>query len=107
MAKRSPPMPFIMGSETLRTALAAMAASTAEPPCSSTRAPACEAWTQAVATMPYCEETTERPYERSCATSEAAVNRDRRAMRAWRDAVKRCLLVGGSPQYQRAQRAPQ
>ena len=37
-------MPFIMGSETPSTALAAMPASMAEPPCSRTRAPACDAW---------------------------------------------------------------
>ena len=36
-------MPFDLGSMTPSTALAAMAASMAEPPCSSMRAPACDA----------------------------------------------------------------
>ena len=46
-------MPFIMGSVTPRTALAAMAASTAEPPLARICAPATEACTWLVATMPY------------------------------------------------------
>src|SRR5882724_3040037 len=40
---RSPPTPFIIGSTTPITAFAAMAASTAEPPCSNIFAPAAEA----------------------------------------------------------------
>jgi len=42
---RSPPIPFIIGSATPSTAFAAMPASIADPPCSSTRPPACEACT--------------------------------------------------------------
>src|SRR5215471_16882190 len=75
MAKRSPPMPFDVGSVTLRTALAAMAASMAEPPRSRMSAPACEAETWLVATMPYCVVTTERPQERSCAETVHVMHR--------------------------------
>src|SRR5271155_4136396 len=70
MANRSPPMPFIMGSVTPRTAFAAIAASTAEPPRASTCAPATEACTWLVATMPYLVTTIERALERSRADME-------------------------------------
>jgi len=53
-------MPFIMGSVTPRTALAAMAASMAEPPRARTSAPACEARYWLVATMPRSVMTMER-----------------------------------------------
>src|SRR5262245_45204047 len=61
IAKRSPPMPFISGSPTPITALAAMAASTAWPPCSSTLAPACAASGWLAATMPKVVAIFERP----------------------------------------------
>src|SRR5262249_6375140 len=61
MAKRSPPMPSLIGSTTPSTALAAMAASTAFPPSSSTCAPALEARTWLLATIPKRGTTMERP----------------------------------------------
>src|ERR1700746_399705 len=66
-------MPFDVGSVTLRTAFAAMAALMADPPRSNTRAPACDADTWLVATIPYCVATTDRPYERSCAAMGEAI----------------------------------
>src|SRR5690349_19099943 len=67
MAKRSPPMPQLCGSTTPSVALAAMAASMADPPRASTWAPACDARVWLVATMPRSEMTMERAWERSCA----------------------------------------
>src|SRR5579885_635513 len=60
MANRSPPMPLLIGSTTPRVALAAMAASTAEPPRASTCAPACEASVWLVAAIPIGVMTMER-----------------------------------------------
>ena len=59
-AKASPPMPTMWGSTTLRVARAATAASTALPPCSSTRQPARLARGWLVATTPRGAMTTER-----------------------------------------------
>src|ERR1700761_2455324 len=70
MTNKSPPSPFEVGSITFKTAFAAIAASIADPPCSSTRAPVCDAATWLVATMPYCVATTDRPYDRSCAAPQ-------------------------------------
>src|SRR5947207_1719746 len=67
MAKRSPPMPLLSGSTTPSVALAAMAASMADPPRARTCAPACEASVWLVATMPRSEITMERACVRSCA----------------------------------------
>src|SRR5580704_2051346 len=64
-------MPFIMGSVTPSAAFAAMAASMAEPPCARICAPATEACTWLVATMPYCVTTIERASERSSADRSA------------------------------------
>ena len=58
-------MPFIMGSTTPSTALAAMAASAAEPPRARICAPACEARTSLVATIPCRVITIERACVRS------------------------------------------
>ena len=58
-------MPFIIGSEVFSTALVAIAASIADPPLSRIDAPAWEACTQLLATIPYGVETTERPHDRS------------------------------------------
>src|SRR5712692_1453307 len=66
-------MPFIMGSVTPSTALAAMAASTAEPPRARISAPACEACTWLVATMPKRVTTMERAWERSWAGTDMLV----------------------------------
>jgi len=65
MAKRSPPMPFIMGSTTPSTALAAMEASAAEPPRARICAPACEASVWLVATIPRWLIVIERAWDRS------------------------------------------
>src|ERR1017187_4038744 len=67
MAKRSPPMPLLSGSTTPSAALAAMAASMADPPRARICAPACEASVWLVATMPRPLMTIERACERSCA----------------------------------------
>src|SRR5437868_6467355 len=61
MAKRSPPMPFIIGSVTPVTALAAIAASTALPPRARICTAACDASGWLDAATPCCEATTERP----------------------------------------------
>src|SRR5581483_3526622 len=61
MAKRSPPMPFMCGSTTPRTALAAMAASTACPPRTSICTPACAASGWLAATTPSVVATFDRP----------------------------------------------
>src|SRR5437588_2623522 len=71
MAKRSPPSPARSGSTTLTAALAAMAASTAEPPRARTCAPACDARVWLVATMPRSEITIERAWLRSCPNADA------------------------------------
>src|SRR5271169_233503 len=63
-------MPFMSGSITPSTALVAIAASTAEPPRDRISAPACEACTWLLATMPYGEITMERALVRSCANPE-------------------------------------
>jgi len=54
-------MPFIIGSVTPSTALAAIAASTALPPCLKMSAPAAEASVWLVATIPNLLTTMERP----------------------------------------------
>ena len=59
-------MPQLIGSTTPSTALAAMAASMADPPRASTSAPACDASVWLVATMPNFEITMERACDRSC-----------------------------------------
>src|SRR6202034_2294796 len=58
-------MPSFIGATRPSTALAAIAASTALPPLSSTRAPICEASTLSVATIPAREATRDRDRERS------------------------------------------
>src|SRR5690348_11247989 len=75
MANRSPPTPFIIGSITPSAALAAIAASTAEPPLASTAAPACDATVWLVATIPYWVSVIENACSRigsrcTCATAE-------------------------------------
>src|ERR1700684_3759851 len=72
IAKRSPPIPFIMGSTTPMTALVATAASTALPPCASTLAPACAANGFSADTTPLRVITMERPCVRSCAPAREA-----------------------------------
>src|SRR5580698_10281396 len=62
-------MPFMSGSNTPSTALVAIAASTAEPPRDRISAPACEACTWLLATMPYGEITIDRAFVRSCANA--------------------------------------
>jgi len=52
-ANASPPMPLDVGSTTVRQAAAAMAASTAFPPCLSIARPACAASGCDAATMPF------------------------------------------------------
>src|SRR5450432_739265 len=71
MAKRSPPSPARSGSTTLSVALAAIAASMAEPPRANTCAPAWEASVWLVATIPRSEITMDRACERSCAKADA------------------------------------
>src|SRR5258708_3808328 len=60
MAKRSPPMPFMVGSTTARTAAAVTAASIALPPDCRTRSPAAVASGWLVAMAPLRAMTTER-----------------------------------------------
>ena len=60
-------MPFIIGETTPIMAFVAIAASTALPPRSRMRAPACAASGDSAATMPLREMTMERACERSCA----------------------------------------
>src|SRR5215470_2509499 len=60
MAKRSPPIPFIIGSTTPIIAFVAMAASTALPPLSRIRTPASEASGDSEATMPPLATTIDR-----------------------------------------------
>src|SRR5215471_7065858 len=67
MAKRSPPIPFIIGETTPIIAFVAIAASTAFPPRSRIRAPACAASGDSAATIPCREITIERAWDRSCA----------------------------------------
>ena len=61
MTKRSPPRPVFIGSTTASTVLAAMAASTADPPRARICAAADEASVWLVAAMPCCAITMERP----------------------------------------------
>src|SRR5438034_9522089 len=65
-ANKSPPIPFIIGSTTPIMAFVAMAASTAFPPCSRMRTPACAASGDSAATIPFREITIERAWPRSC-----------------------------------------
>src|SRR5450755_1212000 len=65
MTKRSPPMPQLIGSTTPSTAFAAMAASMAVPPRSSTCAAACDARVWLVAAIPCFEITMDRAWVRS------------------------------------------
>src|SRR5579883_737827 len=67
MANRSPPMPHIIGSTTPKTRLAAIAASTADPPRASVCAPATAASVWLAATMPLCEITIDRACDRFAA----------------------------------------
>src|SRR6185369_6647874 len=67
MANRSPPTPLLIGSTTPSAALAAIAASIAEPPRARICAPACEASVWLVATIPWREITMERASDLSCA----------------------------------------
>src|SRR5262245_34461173 len=60
-------MPQLIGSTTLSTALAAIAASIAAPPRARTCAPACDASVWLVATIPWREITIDRASDRSCA----------------------------------------
>ena len=60
MANKSPPTPLPVGSIRPRQALAAMAASTAEPPRFSTSSPTCVASGWLVQTMPFWAITSER-----------------------------------------------
>jgi hypothetical protein len=64
MAKRSPPIPSIMGSITPSTALAAIAASMADPPRARICAPAWDARVWLVATIPEVVITMERAWAR-------------------------------------------
>src|SRR5580693_4404791 len=66
MAKRSPPIPFIIGSTTPITAFVATAASMALPPRAKIVAPACAASGLSAATIPSRVNTIERPCVRSC-----------------------------------------
>ena len=66
MANKSPPMPFIIGETTPIMALVAIAASTALPPDSRIRTPACAASGDSAATIPFSEITIERFCDRSC-----------------------------------------
>src|SRR5580658_1737282 len=65
MTKRSPPIPQLMGSTRPSKALAAMAASIADPPRASTWAAACEASVWLVAAIPCLEITMDRAWVRS------------------------------------------
>src|SRR5271155_458162 len=67
-------MPFIIGSPTPLIALAVIAPSTALPPRSRTRTPACEARGDSVATIPPREITIDRACPRSCARTNVADN---------------------------------
>src|ERR1051326_2773425 len=67
IAKRSPPMPLLSGSTTPSVALAAMAASMADPPRARICAPACDASVWLVEMIPRSEITSERACVRSCA----------------------------------------
>src|ERR1700687_2976730 len=60
-------MPFIIGSTTPIIAFVAIAASTAFPPRSSMRTPACAASGDSAATIPPRDITIDRPCPRSCA----------------------------------------
>src|SRR6266849_6182872 len=84
MANRSPPIPLLIGSTTPSAALAAIAASIADPPRAKTCAPACEASVWLVATIPCREITIDRASDLSCA-SEGIVNQmNRRPITAFR-----------------------
>src|SRR5208282_662709 len=72
IANRSPPMPFIIGDTTPIIALVAIAASTALPPDSRIRTPACAASGDSAATIPFCEITIDRACDRSCAPARPA-----------------------------------
>src|ERR1700690_1070651 len=65
MTKRPPPMPQLMGSTRPSMALAAMAASMADPPRASTWAAAWEASVWLVAAIPCLEITMDRAWVRS------------------------------------------
>ncbi len=60
-------MPFIIGATTPIIALVAIAASTALPPDSRIRTPACAARGDSAATIPFFEITIDRICDRSCA----------------------------------------
>src|ERR1700722_14331228 len=81
-------MPFTYGCTTPITALAAIAASMAFPPCSRMCAPACDARNCGAATMPNLVTTIDRPCPGTeancgcCATTAGARERDTAAARA-------------------------
>src|SRR5712664_4218961 len=66
-------MPFSIGSTTPIIAFVAIAASTAFPPRSNIRTPACAASGDSAATIPPREITIDRPCERSCALAPIVV----------------------------------
>src|SRR6516225_755177 len=98
IANRSPPTPFMLGSITPSTALAAMAALAAEPPCERISAPACEACTWLVATMPYEEITIERALLRSWPKPEATL-----VNRSTKEKSERTVILLGSRDTHTAQ----
>ena len=73
---------MLIGSTTPSAALAAIAASMAEPPRSRTWAPACEARVWLVATMPWREITMERASDRSCALEDMEKRVERKPIAA-------------------------
>src|SRR5262249_37885960 len=77
----SPPTPVMCGYTTLRTALAAMAASTAEPPALRTSVPASEASACGPATIPRNASVAGRPVVRAAAPSGERLLRVRQADR--------------------------
>src|SRR5467141_4275660 len=90
MAKRSPPIPFEVGSISPWAALAAIAASTALPPRWRICAAACAARGWLAAATPCCDAATERP-----GTGKAATTLMVRAIiaRFYHRAGKRCILA--------------
>src|SRR5277367_6029558 len=74
ITNKSPPIPFIIGSTTPIIAFVAIAASTAFPPLSKIRTPACEASGDSEATIPPREITMDRVCPRSCPSTSQLVN---------------------------------
>src|SRR5215831_11380995 len=99
-------MPPRSGSTTPRVALAAIAASMAEPPRASTCAPACEASVWLVATIPRSEITIDRACDRSCECA-GTYNMSRIAiarmnLRSYQFAAAVLALAGCGPRTQPA-----